>query len=1129
MAFSITYNANGATGGAVPTDTNAYAAGAKVTVLGNTGGLVNGSNTFCYWNAAANDSGSVFTAGSTFTITSNTTLFAQWSTTASLPNSIGAGAGVTNNFQISYDTTLSAAAGLNPTQTLVNNADGDFNQINTWFGGIGSPFSSKITVVVGVGGWAGAGWNGPFMTTRMGNAPSADLLRYLITAEVVEMFMLKKANGWGYTGGLTDEGSTGEGLSRFLGFQMCVAKGLSPAVLNNGGGTFFVANNWLNSPRTDFVNFDPDDNQPDPTTGCTTLFIYYLFDQLKFSIPAIINAGASTMAGVYANLTGDNGNPFPFFARLVGKAFPGTNTITTGPNFDDPFPLGLLSYWCNNNTFSRDQAKDIVATQGGVVSNAFYLILEGFSIDSFNAYGVTVPTPTGGFAALSGIKVQPSPLIPGAAVPPQAIPIFEDPSNTKAPQRIRFSFDVVFTDESAFPNPGAAPVTAVLKAAAQIGGTTVKGATCAAGFELLGGANPYFTNVDATNAADLSYLSQDLRVFSVQSGHAPFFGAPSFTNDAYASIQAFIGWLNGNTAFTQPSVTDPLNALPGQIGYETADSSVTPGAPGDPNYNFAVARVRLRGTALDQANNCRVFFRLFVAQSADTDFQPSTTYKSTQGTSGADAGHPVFPLASATGLSDPGGQSLQTIPYFATDINGTHDYDGTVPNANIRNVQIPAGQDQVWAYYGCFLDIYDASGNANLGGTHHCIVAEVACSEAPIPTTTATGAAPSPLSWDQLAQRNLQITLSENPKSRATHVAPQAFDLRPSKAPIPLPGQLLDLPDELMIDWGNTPPGSVATIYWPGLQATKVLALAHSIYGSHLLSAADSHTIQCVTTKGVTYIPIPHVSGVNFAGLMTVDLPASIHHGQVFDIMVRRVSTRRGHLAPPPPPPPHLNIRTRSARDGGADEAPLGREEAKGDDFNWRQVCGAFQIRIPVTNRAVMLPQEEDTLAILKWRLQQKKAPYRWRPVWERYIELVEARVKGLGGNPEQIPPSLGGYPPGHHRPHPGHGEGHEREERREHDRDHSTGKIDGVTYDRFGDFEGFHLRTEHGHERRYRAREDEIERLVLQAWRERWVVTVVGEDRHRDHHDRHDRHHRRDDDDAPTWATRIILRRTGS
>jgi hypothetical protein len=329
-------------------------------------------------------------------------------------------------------------------------------------------------------------------------------------------------------------------------------------------------------------------------------------------------------------------------------------------------------------------------------------------------------------------------------------------------------------------------------------------------------------------------------------------------------------------------------------------------------------------------------FAPWVAQSCDTDFQPSTTYKSLQGTSGADSGHPIFPQPSAA-TTDPSGQTLQTIPYFATDINGTHDYDLTNPNANIRNVQIPVAQDQILAYYGCFLDIYDANGNANLGGTHHCIVAEIAYSLAPIPTATATGGAPSPLSWDQLAQRNLQITLSENPKSRATHIAPQAFDIRPSKMLIPLPGQPIAYPDELMIDWGKTPPGSVATIYWPGLSSSKVLALAHSIYASHLLSAADGYTIQCVTTRGVTYIPIPHVPNVNFAGLLTIDLPATITHGEVFDIMVRRVTSLRGRLAPPPPPPKLNSPPSKDLLDRSKSKAHghLAAKAEKHPGFNW--------------------------------------------------------------------------------------------------------------------------------------------------------------------------------------------------
>ena len=54
------------------------------------------------------------------------------------------------------------------------------------------------------------------------------------------------------------------------------------------------------------------------------------------------------------------------------------------------------------------------------------------------------------------------------------------------------------------------------------------------------------------------------------------------------------------------------------------------------------------------------------------------------------------------------------------------------------------------------------------------------------------------------------------------------------------------------------------------------------------------------------------------------------------------------------------------------------------------------------------------------------------------------------------------------------------------------TGKVNGIIYDRFGDFEGFILLTESGHERSFRAREHEIEKLVQRAWIERIVITVV-------------------------------------
>jgi hypothetical protein len=70
-----------------------------------------------------------------------------------------------------------------------------------------------------------------------------------------------------------------------------------------------------------------------------------------------------------------------------------------------------------------------------------------------------------------------------------------------------------------------------------------------------------------------------------------------------------------------------------------------------------------------------------------------------------------------------------------------------------------------------------------------------------------------------------------------------------------------------------------------------------------------------------------------------------------------------------------------------------------------------------------------------------------------------------------------------------------------DHAREHCwTGKVMELCYDRFGDFEGFAMRTETGEERRFHAHERNIEELVYRAWVERFVITVcVGV------HDRHD------------------------
>ena len=176
-----------------------------------------------------------------------------------------------------------------------------------------------------------------------------------------------------------------------------------------------------------------------------------------------------------------------------------------------------------------------------------------------------------------------------------------------------------------------------------------------------------------------------------------------------------------------------------------------------------------------------------------------------------------------------------------------------------------------------------------------------------------------------------------------------------------------------------------------------MLQLANRLYGTHLLSASDAHTIDCTVGRGVTYVPIPPGTGENLAGLITVDLPTIVVAGQEFDVVVRRVASRR--------PPPIIEIgtaeRPRLARasddsdsepqgpraddeppkaDQGGVTGPVSEEELKAWEAagaeeqtpamrNWRYVVGTFQIKIPVSAGDALLRDEENTLAIMKWRL----------------------------------------------------------------------------------------------------------------------------------------------------------------
>lgn len=1092
----VTYNGNGFTGGSVPTDGNTYNAGNPVTVLSSN--LVKNSDTFAYWNTAADGTGTFYGAGAKFNIgATDVTLFAMYYTKTGLTNG-----GKSTNYQFVYDSVLATAAfgSIEPARTnslLANAANGtpvidnDFAWMQAQFSGVDITKARPLPIPVFVtalveGGYSASWWP---VTLIPGNRP-ASLLRSLIVAEVVEIFMAAQDRGWGYSSGVNNEESCGEALSLLLTVQFQLSQGLGINWLSNNSPT-----TWLNTSlpasnpastefdgtthygaRKDYVNSTLAFAGNGPATGCSLAFLYYLISQLGLSsLPQIVAAapgvdssnnliGTSCLRGVYQGLTGDNTDPFPFFKLLLDNAYsPDSVSAVPGPNPDNPFPLALVSFWVDKNTFGKDEVQDILNTHAGRFTNAFWLVIEGFCINQFNALGVTVPAFTGAFAAMPGVSITRS-----------ATPIdFENPAQPGRLQRIRIAFDITFTSASLSQFPTGNAKVLELDGRITVSGATPTGATCATIFELTAGADPYFTNIDPAQN-NVFWLSQDVRVFKAVPGknNVPLTGGPTFASDdlpgAFGYIKQLLGYLN--THFNDPSGIDPFSTLlPGQSGALSGDSSVSPVTveinypttfPPIPiiniynNYNFAVARVRLRGLPNDVAKNVKVFFRLWSTQTADTDFQPSTTYLSAQ-----TGGHPSAPLV---------GVGNHTIPFFATgNVSANTDY--IAGGVNNQDIKLDIG-DNKWAYFGCFLNVYDQNNTiggqpiqALLNGSHHCLVAEIASDEAPILNSNAVTL--SPENSDKLAQRNLQFTSSDNPGGAASHRIPQTFDVRPSQPLLEAPGMLLNYPDELMIDWGNTPVGATANIYWPQVNASDVLALAAKLYSHSELSASDPHTISCPVTGGVTYVPIPPGGGDNFAGLITVELPTTVVAGQEFNVIVRRVTTRRNA--------PVTGVLKQGTTANKLEATTFHRQLR-----NWRYVTGAFQIRIPVGTPATLLAPERNTLSIFKWRLLKMSPANRWYPVLLRYIQYLGARVSELGGDPDAVPPSPIGYwevlPTDIQK-----------------DGKSYTGKITEVIFDCRGRMEGFVLRECCDREHRFTACDDDLQAIVLQACTGRFEVTV--------------------------------------
>jgi hypothetical protein len=742
-----------------------------------------------------------------------------------------------------------------------------------------------------------------------------------------------------------------------------------------------------------------------------------------------------------------------------------------------------VEFIIDQSTIGQNEVDALRKSMGpsAIVTDAFRVVVDGFNAAQI---GVTSPASTLNVASpIAGMTVKCTGNVSATG------------SYGPQPQRFTFMYNLDFgTDPSdpAFSFAGGTEFVTLH--------VTVSGVSASGEIELIKQPNPYVLH------GDPSWLSIDLRVFPMRQGEMKFgqmMGDATAANDFIQQV-AFQLTKGGGTAGGQ-NFNDPTVLSPDEEGsalfLTPLDNSQVP------VFNFALARVRYIG--LIGANTVRVFFRLFSAQQTTGiyDYPPGEQYR--RAVTATNPQDQPIPLAGIIA------QEYVTIPCFAlpridTTVQSMDKQTDSKTDGmgnllgNIQNITVSGDGKEVDTFFGCWLDINqpfkpgsttipnnvlplratgaidgpfnDPSnppvtiGQAIMRNLHQCLIAEVAFDPAPIPTGT------DPSNWDKLAQRN--IAWAPTGSARAV----TNFEIRPSAPYVPAGEQ----PDELMIDWNTIPAGSIASIYLPAVTSHQILALASRMYTYHRLTRADDHTIQTIS-GGVTYIPIPPGSGPNYAGNISIALPA-MRRGRTYTVVVRQVTNaigRHGRQA-------HAPAHNRRPSHGARTEATVASY------FNWRKVIGAFQISIPVSQKNLLLLPEERNLSVLKWIGEAIPRTARWHPVFQRYLEIIGGRVSSFGGDPGQIVPSpigngvpgLPGYP-GHPKHPPEPGEDHHPSFR---------GKIDAIIYDRFGEFEAFILETFEGERHRIESRESRVLEVVERASRLRITTTVVFRRHHREH-----------------------------
>lgn len=681
----------------------------------------------------------------------------------------------------------------------------------------------------------------------------------------------------------------------------------------------------------------------------------------------------------------------------------------------------------------------------------------------------------------------------------------ENPSLPDEPQGFLFPYSVRFTGDGGF----AAMQTAGRETTLVTLQASLTGLSNSAQIELTTGADPYFLDINPDDpTAYPSWLSFDLRLFKVTANSLKFGAhmsanpddAPGFIAQVITNLNAGHG-IVGSDSFAALTQDEEASA----IEFNPTDDH------GHNVFNFALARVRLRGPVGTTPFPVRVFFRLFQAQNTVSSFDESTTYR--VGGDGTPHGRKI-PLLGIQ-ADQHGNPEYVTIPCFATrrnNLTGPADMNLQDDPPNAYPIDITSAGTEVDTFFGCWLDVNQpqqkflplspptgesADGpwtnewaandlhsiqEAIVAAPHQCLIAEIRYDAAPVVPHADSSTS------DKLAQRNIAWLDGPNPGTIESRRVTHPVQVKPT------PFGALN-PDELMILSPRAPRSADAELYLPALDARSIVAAAHASYPAQEVRLVDEHTL-AFPTGGATFLPLPAGRALA-AGLLTVTLPPGIRKGEQFALTVRQLTDAgkaAGRGSGNGGVKRDVAARAKRSKKPVAAEVSAAAEAAAAARRGiWRRVHGEFELAIDIRTKQALRLKEERLLATLRWMLAAMPTERRWYPVLQRYIEYVVGRVHGFGGNPATIEPSPVGWVPG--MPKPGSRDHYDDDDDRH---AHVHGKVEGLIYDHFGDFEGFVLESENGRRRRFRSRERGIEELAQRARAERRevAVEVEGDDR---------------------------------